>query len=215
MELAQYIDHTILKADATPKDIEIVCREAMEHHFAAVCINPCFVTQAANILKGSQVGLATVVGFPLGASTIAVKVRETEDAIKNGATEIDMVMAIGFFKGGEFKRVEEDIREVVRMATTHLVKVIIETCYLTPDEIAKASIIAAGAGASFVKTSTGFGSRGASVDDIKQIKSVTGDRCRIKASGGIRTRDQAMMMIEAGASRIGTSSGVTIVSQES
>lgn len=212
MNLASYIDHTILKADATLKDVEKVCAEAMDHHFAAVCVNPCFTAYAASLLKGESVGLATVVGFPLGASTIAVKVCETEDAIKNGATEIDMVMAIGFFKSGNFKRVEEDIREVVRVAGAKPVKVIIETCYLTPDEITKASLICADAGAAFVKTSTGFGSRGATVDDVKLIRAAVGSRCKIKASGGIKTKEQALAMIEAGALRIGTSSGVAIVS---
>lgn len=212
MDLASYIDHTILKADATLKDIEKVCEEALAHNFAAVCVNPCFVGHAAGLLKGSNAGLATVVGFPLGASTIAIKVRETEDAIKNGATEIDMVMAVGFFKSGNYKRVEEEIREVVRMAAGKPVKVIIETCYLTPDEITKAATICADSGAAYVKTSTGFGSRGASVEDVKIIKAAVGTRCKIKASGGIKTKEQALAMIEAGASRIGTSSGVAIVS---
>lgn len=212
MDLASYIDHTILKAEATVKDVETVCQEALAHNFAAVCVNPCFVGHAAGLLKGGKVGLATVVGFPLGASTIAIKVRETEDAIKNGATEIDMVMAVGFFKSGNFKRVEEDIREVVRAAAGKPVKVIIETCYLTPDEITKAATICADAGAAYVKTSTGFGSRGASVEDVKIIKAAVGNRCKIKASGGIKTKEQALAMIEAGASRIGTSSGVAIVS---
>jgi deoxyribose-phosphate aldolase len=212
MNLASYIDHTILKADATQKDVERVCAEALEHSFAAVCVNPCYAAHAASLLKGGTVGLATVVGFPLGASTIAVKVRETEDAIRNGATEIDMVMAIGYFKGGNFKRVEEDIREVVRAASTKPVKVIIETCYLAPDEITRASLIAADSGAAFVKTSTGFGTRGAAVEDVKLIKAAVGNRCKIKASGGIKTKEQALAMIEAGASRIGTSSGVAIVS---
>lgn len=212
MDLASYIDHTLLKADAVLKDIDKLCREAVEYRFAAACVNPCFVTHAANLLKGSNVGLASVVGFPLGATTIAVKVREAEDAIKNGATEIDMVMAIGFLKSGNFKRVEEDIREVVRVAEGRPVKVIIETCYLTAEEITKASIISADAGAAFVKTSTGFGSRGASVEDVKLIKAAVGGRCKIKASGGVKTKEQALAMIEAGASRIGTSSGVAIVS---
>jgi len=212
MNLASYIDHTLLKADAALKDIDKLCSEAMEYHFAAVCMNPCFVSHATGILKNSGVGLATVVGFPLGASTIAIKVREAEDAIKNGATEIDMVMAIGLFKSGNFKRVEEDIREVVRISAGKPVKVIIETCYLTPEEITKASVICADAGAAYVKTSTGFGSRGASVDDVKLIKAAVGNRCKIKASGGIKTKEQALQMIEAGAVRIGTSSGVAIVS---
>lgn len=212
MNLASYIDHTLLKADAVLKGVERLCSEAIEYHFAAVCVNPCFVAHAAGLLKGSGVGLSSVVGFPLGASTIAVKVREAEDAIKNGATEIDMVMAIGFFKSGNFKRVEEDIREVVRVASGRPVKVIIETCYLTPEEITKASIICADAGAAYVKTSTGFGSRGASIEDVKLIKAAVGNRCKIKASGGIKTKEQVLAMIEAGASRIGTSSGVAIVS---
>ncbi len=212
MDLASYIDHTILKADAALSDIEKVCDEAARHKFAAVCVNPCFVAQAASRLKGSGVGLATVVGFPLGATTIAVKVRETEEAIKNGATEIDMVMAIGFFKSGNYKRVEDDIREVVRVAAGKPVKVIIETCYLTPEEITKASLIAADAGATYVKTSTGFGSRGATVEDVKIIRAAVGNRCKIKASGGIKTKEQALAMIEAGASRIGTSSGIAIAS---
>ncbi len=212
MNIASYIDHTILKPEATVKDVEKVCEEALARNFAAVCVNPCFVGHAAGLLKGSNVGLATVVGFPLGASTIAVKVREAEDAIKNGATEIDMVMAIGFFKSGNFKRVEEDIREVVRVAAGKPVKVIIETCFLSPDEITKASLICADAGAAYVKTSTGFGSRGATIEDVKIIKAAVGNRSRIKASGGIKTKEQALAMIEAGASRIGTSSGVAIVS---
>ena len=212
MNLASYIDHTLLKAEAVQKDIEKLCMEAMEHNFAAVCVNPCYVGQAAGHLKGGSVGLASVVGFPLGASTIAIKVREAEDAIKNGATEIDMVMAVGFFKGGNYKRVEEDIREVVRIAQAKPVKVIIETCYLLPEEITKAALICADAGAAYVKTSTGFGSRGASIEDIKLIKAAIGNRCKIKASGGIKTKEQALAMIEAGASRIGTSSGVAIVS---
>lgn len=212
MNLASYIDHTVLKAETTSKDVEKLCREAIKNKFAAVCVNPRFVAVAAEILKGSSAGLATVVSFPLGASTTAVKMAETMDAINNGATEIDMVMAVGLMKEGNFKAVSDDIRGVVSAANGKPVKVIIETCYLTPDEIARASVIAADAGAHFVKTSTGFGSRGASVEDVKIIKKAVGDRAKIKASGGIKTREQALAMIEAGASRIGTSSGVAIVS---
>jgi deoxyribose-phosphate aldolase len=212
MNLASYIDHTILKAETTSKDVERLCREAIENKFAAVCVNPCFVPIAAKILKGSGVGLATVIGFPLGASTTAVKMAEAMDAISNGATEIDMVMAIGLMKEGNFKAVSDDIRGVVSAAKGKTVKVIIETCYLTPEQITHASLIAADAGAHYVKTSTGFGTRGASVEDVKLIKKAVGDRVKIKASGGIKTKEQALAMIEAGASRIGTSSGVLIVS---
>ena len=211
MDLARAIDHTVLKPEATPADIEKLCREAMQHGFAAVCVNPVFVEQCAGLLKGSKVGLATVVGFPLGATTTSIKAREAWEAIRQGATEIDMVMAIGLFKGGNLVAVQRDIAEVVTASEGKIVKVILETSLLTPEEIATASRLAADAGAGYVKTSTGFGSRGASVEDVKTMKAAVGERCLIKASGGIRTREAAIAMIEAGASRIGTSAGVSIV----
>jgi deoxyribose-phosphate aldolase len=212
MELSKYIDHTVLKPEATVADIEKLCAEAAKYRFAAVCVNPTFVSRAAKLLSNSGVEVATVVGFPLGANTTAIKVRETEIAIGEGATEIDMVMAIGLFKSGDFAEVGRDIAEVVRVAKNRAVKVILETCFLSPTEIADASRIALEAKAAFVKTSTGFGSRGASVEDIKIMKSVVGNCCQIKASGGIRTKEAALAMIEAGATRIGTSSGIAIVS---
>jgi len=205
------IDHTLLKPEATPADIERLCDEARAQRFAAVCVNPVYVKPAAERLKGSGVMVATVAGFPLGAVTTATKVEEAEGAVSDGASEIDMVMAVGLFKGGELKAVGEDIAAVVRASDGRVVKVILETSLLTADEIADASRLAADSGAHFVKTSTGFGSRGASIEDIRIMKGAVGDRCRIKASGGIRTRQQAIAMIEAGASRLGTSAGVAIV----
>lgn len=211
MNLASYIDHTILRAEATKEDVLKVCREALLHKFAAVCINPSFVKDASSVLKGSDVKVATVVGFPLGATTTADKGYETGNALKGGADEIDMVMAVGLFKGRDYKFVLNDIKYVVGAAEGRIVKVILETCYLTSDEIAKACEIAIDAGAGYVKTSTGFGLRGASIEDIKIMKRVVGDKIKIKASGGIKTREAALAMIEAGASRIGTSSGVNII----
>ena len=211
MDLARYIDHTLLKPEATPADVEKLCREAADHGFAAVCVNPVFVELSAGFLKGTNVGLATVVGFPLGATTTSIKTREAWEALKQGATEIDMVMSVGFFKGGNLVAVQRDIAEVVRVAEGKIVKVILETSLLTPDEIATASKLSADAGAAYVKTSTGFGSRGASVEDVRKMKEAVGERCLIKASGGIRTREAALAMVEAGASRIGTSAGVAIV----
>lgn len=211
MELSSYIDHTLLKPEAKPADIEKLCQEAVKHRFAAVCVNPLFVELSAGLLSGSNVGLATVVGFPLGANTTSIKTREAWEALKKGATEIDMVMAVGLFKAGNLVAVQRDIAEVVTASDGKIVKVILETCYLTPEDIAAACRLAVDAGASYVKTSTGFGSRGATVEDVKTMKAAVGDRCLIKASGGIKTREAALSMIEAGASRIGTSSGVEIV----
>lgn len=214
MELSSYIDHTMLKAQAMPKDIDALCKEALRYAFAAVCVNPLYVERAAARLKNSRVKVATVIGFPLGAACTVAKIRETHDAIAQGAGEIDVVMPIGLFVAGETKAAARDIREVVLAAGPVPVKVIIETCYLSPKQIGAASIMARDEGASYVKTSTGFGARGASVDDVRLIKAAIGDTCRIKASGGIRTREQALALIDAGALRIGTSSGVQIVGEE-
>lgn len=211
MELAKYIDHTLLKPEARPEDIDKLCTEAAEHGFAAVCVNPVYVERAARLLQGKGVGVATVIGFPLGATTSGIKAREAKEAILQGATELDMVMVIGLFKGGDHKAVARDIKDVVRVAGKLPVKVILETCLLNPGEIKTASIIAADSGAAFVKTSTGFSSGGATVEAVRIMKEAVGARCAIKASGGIRQREQALLMIEAGASRIGTSAGVAIV----
>lgn len=214
MNLAGYIDHTLLRAQAVPADIDALCAEAVRYGFAAVCVNPLYVERATSHLKASGVKVASVVGFPLGASRTVAKVYEAEKAIGEGAGEIDMVMPIGLFLGGEERSVARDIARVVRAAGHIPVKVIIETCYLTPHQIGEASKLACEEGAAFIKTSTGFGTRGASVEDIVLIKKAVGDRCLIKASGGIRTREGALALIKAGASRIGTSSGVEIVKGE-
>jgi deoxyribose-phosphate aldolase len=213
MKLAGYIDHTLLKAQAMPDDINALCAEAAKYEFAAVCVNPLYVERAAGRLKGSQVQVATVVGFPLGASGYVTKRRQTHDAIQHGATEIDMVMPVGLFLAGEAKAVARDIREVILSAGPLPVKVIIETCYLSPKQIADVSRLAVDEGAAYIKTSTGFGTRGATVEDVRIIKEAVGERCKIKASGGVRDYDQAVALIEAGASRIGTSSGVSILEQ--
>ena len=212
MDLAKYIDHTLLKPDATVEQIRVLCQEAAEHGFAAVCVNPAYVDLAAHLLAGTGVKVATVVGFPLGATLTEIKVAETKAAIERHADEIDMVINIGAAKSGAWDAVEHDIRAVVEAAEKNTVKVIIETCLLNDDEKRLACEAALSAGAHFVKTSTGFGSGGATVADICLMKQVVGEKALIKASGGVRNREQALAMIEAGASRIGTSAGVAIVS---
>ncbi len=208
------IDHTMLKPDATKDMIEELCKEAMENKFAAVCVNPCYVKLCKDILRNSDVKVATVIGFPLGANTKEVKAFETMDAIKNGADEVDMVINIGALKIKNYELVKEDIEEVVKAAKDKaLVKVIIETCLLTDEEKIKACEISMIAGADFVKTSTGFSTGGATVDDVKFMKSIVGDKLEVKASGGVRDIDSAKKMIEAGATRLGTSSGVKIAKE--
>ncbi len=214
MELSGYIDHTLLKPEATSSDVEKLCGEALQFNFAAVCVNPIFVASAADLLKGSGVGVATVVGFPLGATTSTNKANEAAEAVKNGATEVDMVISVGSFLAGDFDYVHDDIEGVVAAVPGIPVKVILETGFLSEDDIKKASTISADAGAAYVKTSTGFGPRGAIVEDVLAMRSAVGDRCKIKASGGVRTREDAIKMIEAGASRIGTSAGIAIVSDK-
>ena len=211
MELASYIDHTLLKPEATIDDIIRLCHEAAEHRFAAVCVNPVYVALAAHLLAGTGVKTATVVGFPLGATPTAVKVFETKAAIEAKADEIDMVMNIGAAKSGEWQAVIDDISQVVVAADGNPVKVIIETGLLTDDEKRQACQAILAAGAQFVKTSTGFGPGGATAQDIRLFKSEVGDKAGIKAAGGIRTREQAEAMIAAGATRIGTSAGVKLV----
>lgn len=212
-DLAQYIDHTALKADTTKEQIVTLCDEAKEYNFYSVCVNPTWVETAAKELKESDVDVCTVIGFPLGATTSKVKAFETTNAIENGATEIDMVINIGALKDGNDDLVEDDIRHVVEAAKGKaLVKVIIETSLLTDAEKVKACDFAVAAGADFVKTSTGFSTGGATVEDIKLMRKTVGPDIGVKASGGVRDRAGALAMIEAGATRIGASSGKEIVS---
>jgi deoxyribose-phosphate aldolase len=210
--MAKYIDHTVLKPDALRTDMEVLAKEAMMHGFYAVCVNSCHVALVRKLLEGSEVHVCTVVGFPLGAMHPKAKAFEAETAIEDGASEIDMVLNIGALKSGEFKTAEEDIQGVRQaVGSGKLLKVIIETCLLTKNEKMLACKIAESAGADFVKTSTGFSSDGAKVEDVRLMKQTVGDRMQVKASGGIRDWDKATAMIQAGARRIGTSSGVTIL----
>jgi deoxyribose-phosphate aldolase len=206
------IDHTILKPDAKKDEIQALCQEAKEFGFYAVCVNPYYVSLCKDLLEGSKVKIATVIGFPLGANTSDIKALETKKAIDDGADEIDMVINIGALKDGDYGVVRDDIKAVVEAAKDRArVKVIIETSLLTDDEKIKACELSLEAGADFVKTSTGFSTGGATVEDVKLMKSVVKDKMEIKASGGVRDFETARKMIEAGARRIGTSSGVKIV----
>ncbi|NCG68404.1 deoxyribose-phosphate aldolase [Bacillus coagulans] len=211
--LAAYIDHTLLKPEATEKDILKLTAEAAQYHFASVCIHPYWVKLAARELAGTGVKVCTVIGFPLGATTAETKAFETKKAIGDGADEIDMVINIGALKSGNTEAVEADIRAVVEAAQGKLVKVIIETCLLTNEEKELACRLSVKAGAPFVKTSTGFSTGGATVEDVKLMRQTVGDKAGVKASGGIHTKAEAEAMIEAGATRIGASSGVKIVSE--
>ena len=210
-ELAKWIDHTVLKPDATEEQIKSICQEAARHGFASVCINPTWVPLAYKMLHGHISKVCTVVGFPLGATLPEVKALETRLAVEKGADEIDMVMNVGALKSGDYELVEHDIRAVVRAAGRQIVKVILETCLLTDEEKVKASAIAQRAGANFVKTSTGFSSGGATVKDVALMRKVVGPQMGVKASGGVRTYDEACKMFEAGATRIGASASVAIV----
>ncbi|OJG90543.1 deoxyribose-phosphate aldolase [Enterococcus saccharolyticus] len=207
------MDHTILKADTPKSEVLRIIEEAKKYHFYSVCINPVWVSLAAEELKGEPVSVCTVIGFPLGASTTATKAFETEDAIKNGADEIDMVISIGQLKSGDYEAVQNDIAGVVAAAKDRaLVKVILETCLLTDEEIVKACELAKAAGADFVKTSTGFSTGGADVNDVRLMRETVGPEMGVKASGGIHNEAQALAMVEAGASRLGTSASVAIIS---
>ena len=208
---AAMIDHTLLKADATRDQIEKLCAEAKKYVFASVCVNPTWVKYSAELLAGTEVKVCTVIGFPLGASTSAVKAFETKDAIANGATEIDMVINIGALKNGEYDIVRDDIKAVVDAANGTLVKVIIETCLLTDEEKVKACELSVEAGADFVKTSTGFSTGGATAEDIALMRKTVGPDLGVKASGGVRNLEDMKKMIENGATRIGASSGVAIM----
>lgn len=213
ISLARMIDHTLLKPDATEKEVTKLCEEARKYHFASVCINPGFVSLCSSLLKGSDVKVCTVIGFPLGATTTEVKRLEAEQAIANGATEIDMVINIGELKSGRTDYVFNDVRQVVLAAKKSLVvcKVILETALLTDEEKIKACLICKDAGADFVKTSTGFSKGGATVGDVALMRLVVGSAVGVKASGGIRTKEDAEAMIASGADRIGASASVKIV----
>ena len=211
MKLNKYIDHTLLKPDASQEQIETLIEEAKKYDFASVCVNPTWVNFAAQALKATDVKVCTVIGCPLGANTPELKAFETSDAIQNGADEVDMVINIGALKSRNFDLVERDIRAVVEAAKGTLVKVIIETCLLTDDEKVKACQIAQKAGADFVKTSTGFSTGGATVADVALMRKTVGPDMGVKASGGARSYEDALAFIEAGATRIGASSGVAIM----
>jgi deoxyribose-phosphate aldolase len=215
-ELARMIDHTMLKAEATPKEIENLCGEALKFGFASVCINASYVPLCARLLKGSPVKVCTVIGFPLGATSSASKAAETECAIRDGAQEVDMVINVGMLKGGEYQYVGRDIRGVVTAAHRHrvLTKVILETGLLSDEEKIKACVLARKAGADFVKTSTGFGKGGATAGDIALMRRVVGSAMGVKASGGVRSREDALTMVASGADRIGASASVKIVGGE-
>ncbi len=210
-DLAGYIDHTLLKPEATEDQIRQLCSEAIEYSFASVCVNPTWVPLAARLLAGAKPVVATVIGFPLGATLPDVKAYETLRTREEGATEFDMVINIGALKSKDFRLVERDIAGVVEAARGHVVKVIIETALLTDEEKVEACVIAKAAGADFVKTSTGFASKGATVEDVALMRRVVGADMGVKASGGIRSAQDAKAMIEAGATRIGASAGIKIV----
>ncbi|MGX7108194.1 deoxyribose-phosphate aldolase [Facklamia miroungae] len=214
MKLNKYIDHTILNANATSDQIRQICQEALQYEFMSVCINPVWVTYAKELLKDSEVKVCTVIGFPLGATTTATKVFEAKEAVGSGADEIDMVINIGAAKAGDWEKVEEDIRQVVQAVPENIiVKVIIETSLLDNDEKVKACQAAKTAKADFVKTSTGFSTGGATKEDVALMRSTVGEEMGVKASGGVGDKKSALMMIEAGASRIGASKGIKIVSE--
>ena len=211
MELSQYIDHTLLKATATKEDIIKLCNEAKKYNFYAVCVNSCYVSLASNQLKNSEVKIAAVVGFPLGANSSQAKVYEANQCLKDGADEIDMVLNIGFLKSKRNEDVKEEIAAVKNTVGNKVLKVILETCYLNDEEIRMACQIAKDAGADFLKTSTGFGTAGATEDVVKIMIKEVGNSLRIKASGGIKDTKTAKKYIELGVSRIGTSSGIEIL----
>ncbi len=211
MKINKMIDHTFLKATGTKGDIDTLINEAIEHDFASVCVNSSWVAYCNEKLKGSDVMVCTVVGFPLGAMDTESKVFETRQAIKNGADEIDMVINVGKMLDGDYKYVGEEIRRIVEAASGKTVKVIFETCLLTKDQIVEACKLSVTAGAHFVKTSTGFSTGGATVEDVELMKKTVGEMAEVKASGGVRSTEDLEKMIAAGATRIGTSSGVKLL----
>ena len=211
MKRSKYIDHTLLKPDTTKEQIIQLCKEAKEYDFASVCVNPCWIETARKELAGSDVNVCVVIGFPLGAMTSASKVFEAKDAIERGADEVDMVLNVGWLKDGDDAAVTNEIKAVKEAVGSHVLKVIIEACLLTNDEKVRACQDAEKAGADFVKTSTGFSTGGATVEDVALMKKTVGDRLTVKAAGGIRTKEAMDAMIAAGAERIGTSNGTKLM----
>lgn len=211
MEISKYIDHTLLKASASENDIIQLCQEAMQYRFFSVCVNSCYATLAKEQLKNSGVKVCCVIGFPLGAMSTQAKIAETDQALIDGADEIDMVINIGFLKSKNYNAVLRDIEAVKKRMPNNTLKVILETCYLEEAEIIKASELAIQSGADFIKTSTGFGTRGATTTDVNIMKAATNGNAKIKASGGIKDYKTAKKYIDLGAERLGTSSGIAIV----
>lgn len=214
MELNKYIDHTNLKQDMSEQDLIKLVDEAKEYDFFSICINPCWVKQASELLAGSNTKVCSVIGFPLGANTTNIKVLEAKEAIANGASEIDMVINVSKLKDKDYEYVYNEIKQIKEAIGNNVLKVIIEACLLTNEEKTIACQIIMKAGANFVKTSTGMSTGGATIEDVKLFKEVVGDTTLIKAAGGVRTYEDAISMVEAGANRIGTSGGVKIVNGE-
>ena len=211
MKRSKYIDHTLLKPDAVKAQIIQLCKEAKEYDFASVCVNPCWIETARKELAGSDVNVCVVIGFPLGAMTSASKVFEAKDAIERGADEVDMVLNVGWLKDGDDAAVTNEIKAVKEAVGSHVLKVIIEACLLSDEEKVRACQDAEKAGADFVKTSTGFSTGGATAEDVALMKKTVGDRLKVKAAGGIRTKEAMDAMIAAGAERIGTSNGTKLM----
>ncbi len=214
MGINTIIDHTLLKPEASEDQIKKLCQEAIDYEFFSVCVNPTWIETAREALKGSPVKIATVIGFPLGANSLETKVFESKDALDKGAHEIDMVINIGALKSKNYDQVRNEIQAVKKAIGDHILKVIIETCLLTEEEKKKASQLVVEAGGDFVKTSTGFSTAGAQVEDVRLIRSVVGNKAKIKASGGIRDYEKARAMVEAGADRLGVSAGLAILEGE-
>lgn len=215
MTIASMIDHTLLKADATNEQIEILCQEAATYEFATVCVNPHYVSRSVKLLANTKVKVCTVIGFPLGANKTIVKLFEMEHAVQDGAEEIDYVINISDVKNGDFHAVKTEMQQFLKIKEKYpnlTIKIILEVCYLTNDEISKISLIARESGIDYVKTSTGFGSGGATVESVQTMNEVSGDQVKVKASGGIRTVEEVEKYLKIGVSRIGTSNGVSIVS---
>ncbi len=211
MEYNRLIDHTLLAPDATREQIKRICEEAKQYHFASVCVNPGWIKYCKEQLKGSEVNVCTVIGFPLGATLMASKISEAKESLFEGADELDMVINIGRLKDHDDNYVKTEIQELKRVCQNHILKVIIETCLLTDEEKIRACRLAKEAGADFVKTSTGFSKGGATVEDVKLMRETVGPEMGVKASGGVKTKEDLINMVKAGATRIGTSHGVDLV----